>query len=250
MVRMTANEQRQITLRGNPVTYRLKISERSRRVRISVADGGVTLTLPRGFPLRDGEAFLLKNADWVLQQVEKHHKRAAKGSGPSLPADVILLHGVPTRVEVITEPQRKSRARVDESAGKLLVRIPVGAGSSVPVVLESHLRSLARQQIETVVTSEARRLGVRPKSLTIRDQRTRWGSCSSSGTLSFNWRLIMVPPTVMQYVVIHELTHMIVPNHSVQFWAQVARYYPSYKEARSWLRKNAPLLHPKILTEL
>jgi predicted metal-dependent hydrolase len=246
---MPVKEQRQITLLGKSVTYQLRISERSNRVRISVSEKGVSLVLPSGFPLRDGEGFLQKNADWVLQQIEKHEKHAAKNNRASLPADVILLRGTPTRVDVIEEQQRKLRARVDESSSKLLIRIPSGASASVPVVLESWLRELARQEIELVVTNQSRRMQVRPGALTIRDQRTRWGSCSNRGTLSFNWRLVMVPPTVMEYVVIHELAHLSVPNHSAQFWSLVAHYYPAFKEARSWLRKNASLLHPKMLTD-
>jgi predicted metal-dependent hydrolase len=138
---------------------------------------------------------------------------------------------------------------VDEEKGKLVLRIPTHAREIVPAALENHLRGLARQQIEETVSIQSMRMGLKPRSVTIRDQRTRWGSCSSTGTLSFNWRLIMVPPTVMEYVVIHELAHMAQPNHSPAFWAIVSRYYPSFKEARSWLRKNAALLHPSILTE-
>ena len=140
--------------------------------------------------------------------------------------------------------------RVDAANGKLTVRTPLGASGAVPAGLESYLRGLARQQIEETVNSEAQRMRVRPSSIIIRDQKTRWGSCSNRGTLSFNWRLIMVPPTVLEYVVIHELAHMIEPNHSADFWSVVAQYYPAYKEARSWLRRNASLLHPKMFTNL
>lgn len=247
---MIATEQRQITLRGRSIVYQLKVSDRSNRVRISVSEKGVALMLPRGFPLREGEAFLSKNADWVLQQIEKHEKRFARNSRVSLPADVILLRGLPTKIEIIEEPHRKLRSRVDETSGKLVIRIPVGTANTIPVVLESFLREKARQQIQEVVTVQARRMQVRPGALTIRDQRTRWGSCSSRGTLSFNWRLIMVPPTILEYVVIHELAHLSVPNHSPQFWALVARFYPAFKEARTWLRRNASLLHPKMLTDI
>ncbi len=247
---MTAAEQRHITLRGKTIAYQLKESNRSSRVRISVSDGGVALVIPTGFPPRQGEAFLQKNADWVLQQLEKHQKHAAKVQRNTLPPDVILLKGVPTQVVVIEEAQRKQRVRVDAANGKLTVRTPLGASGAVPAGLESYLRGLARQQIEETVNSEAQRMRVRPSSIIIRDQKTRWGSCSNRGTLSFNWRLIMVPPTVLEYVVIHELAHMIEPNHSADFWSVVAQYYPAYKEARSWLRRNASLLHPKMFTNL
>ncbi len=163
---------------------------------------------------------------------------------------MILLRGVPTRIVIVEEPQRKARMRVDEEKGNLVLRIPAGNRSVIPTGLENYLREMARDQIEACVAAQARRMGVRPKTIVIRDQRTRWGSCSSTGTLSFNWRLIMVPHTVMEYVVIHELAHMVHANHSTAYWAFVSQYYPAYKEARSWLRKNASLLHPQILTEL
>ncbi len=247
---MHSKEQRQITLQGKPILYLLAISTRSRRLRISVSDQGVSLILPAGLPVREGEAFLQKNADWVLKQVEKHEKIAAKNKRTTLPNNVILLRGTPTRVELVEEAERKLRARVQESAGRLIIRIPVGARKTVPAVAEAYLREQARQEILAVVTTQARRMRLTPKALSIRDQRTRWGSCSSRGTLSFNWRLIMVPPAIMEYVVIHELAHLVVPNHSTQFWSLVIQYFPEYKQARSWLRKNAPLLHPKMFTDL
>ncbi|MPN53172.1 hypothetical protein SDC9_200836 [bioreactor metagenome] len=105
-------------------------------------------------------------------------------------------------------------------------------------------------EIEQVTARLAQTMRVSFNSLTIRDQRTRWGSCSSKGTLSFNWRLVMTPPTILQYVVIHELAHLTVPNHSAEFWGRVAAFYPDYKKARLWLKKNASLLYPQGLTQL
>jgi Predicted metal-dependent hydrolase len=242
-------EQRTITLHGTPLTYSLSISTRARRLRISVSDAGVTLVLPAGLSARDGEAFLLKNGDWVLQQLERRQKQA-RNTRPPLPKDVLLLRGKPVRVEGIEEPGRLSRARVEERPDRLFVYLPVGKQSVLPQVLDRWLRELARAEIEKTVLRLSAVMRVSPKTVAIRDQRTRWGSCSSSGTLSFNWRLIMVPPTVMEYVVVHELAHMTVPNHSADFWRRVGQFYPSYKEARAWLRKNAPLLHPAILREI
>jgi predicted metal-dependent hydrolase len=244
---MTITEQRSITLRGKNVAYQLKESTRSTRVRITVSQNGVALVTPVGFPPRQAEAFLLRNADWVLQQLEKHQKLAAKTQRNTLPPDVILYEGAPTQVVVVEETQRKSRARVDAADGRLIVRVPAGASAAVPAGLEAYLRGIAKQKIEAEVVSQAQRMHVRPSSIIIRDQKTRWGSCSGRGTLSFNWRLIMVPPAILQYVVVHELAHMVEPNHSPDFWSVVARYFPACKEARSWLRRNAALLHPQIL---
>ena len=240
-------EQRSISLHGTPLTYSLSYSTRARRLRISVSDAGVTLVLPVGLSSRDGESFLLKNSAWVLEQLERRQQIQARSARPALPKDVLLLRGRPSRVEIIEEKDRVSRARIVEKTDHLFVYLPSGKNNAAAQILSHWLSELARQEIEAKVAEKAKLMHVSPKAITIRDQRTRWGSCSSRGTLSFNWRLIMAPPTVMEYVVVHELAHMTVPNHSADFWRLVEQYYPAYKEARSWLRKNAPLLHPLLL---
>lgn len=224
---------------GQSIPYRVRISARARRLRITVSTSGVTVTLPKGVPTREAERFLQQNADWVKQQLE----RTARQAKPSpLPADVILWHGEATQLQRIEEADRKSRIRVEASHGRLRCHLPAGSKISTRRAAEAWLRAESRAEIEQVVAEQARRMGARPKAISIRDQRTRWGSCSSSGNLSFNWRLVMTPPAVMQYVVIHELAHLFEPNHSKDFWALVARFYPDYKKARGWLRKNAAAL--------
>jgi predicted metal-dependent hydrolase len=109
------------------------------------------------------------------------------------------------------------------------------------------LKARARNEIESEVSRQAARLRLKPGSVSVRDQRTRWGSCSARGTLSFNWRLVMTPPEVLAYVVVHELAHLVHPNHSPDFWSYVGRAFPAYKTARTWLKKNAALLRPDDL---
>ena len=249
MFSMSTRELRQLLVSGTPLNYSLRYSQRSRRLRISISDDGVTLVLPVGYPEREGEKFLAGNMDWVMQQLERRQKLATKNAHSRLPKDIFLLRGSAVRVEIREEPGRISRARVEEKGDRVYLYLPAGKSSAAPVVLERWLRELARAEIEAGVAQQARRMRLSPKAVTIRDQKTRWGSCSSRGTLSFNWRLIMVPPTVMEYVIIHELAHMKEPNHSADFWQVVAAYYPAHKEARAWLRKNAALMHPAVLQE-
>jgi hypothetical protein len=99
-------------------------------------------------------------------------------------------------------------------------------------------RAAARRQIEALAQREAAAMGVSYARLAIRDQRTRWGSCSSRGTLSFNWRLVLAPPAVLDYVVVHELCHLRHPDHSTRFWGLVAERRPDYPAQRSWLRRH------------
>lgn len=246
---MTSAEKHPITLQGRQINYALKYSNRARRLRISVSDSGVSLILPEGFPRAKGEAFLQQNAAWVMEQLERRARRKL-AAAPTLPKDVVLFHGEPTRIEVVEEAQRKARARVDVGRGKLLIRVPPGGRERAYEALAAWLRETARAEIEQTAALQAERMRVRYNDLTIRDQRTRWGSCSSRGTLSFNWRLVMAPHTIMEYVVVHELSHLTVPNHSKEFWQRVALFYPEFKKARLWLKKNAPLLYPPGLTQL
>lgn len=113
--------------------------------------------------------------------------------------------------------------------------------------LEAIYRNAAREYFPKRVSHYAHMLGVTYGKMSIRDQKTRWGSCSSEGNLSFNWRLILAPPDVLDYVVIHELCHRKEMNHSKEFWALVESLMPHYKECRKWLKKNGRDLTPDIL---
>jgi predicted metal-dependent hydrolase len=109
-------------------------------------------------------------------------------------------------------------------------------------VNESQARASARALVSTLAREEAERIGVEYRRIRIGGQRTLWGSCSSRGTLSFNWRLVLAPPPVLDYVVVHELCHLRVPNHSRHFWALVERHRPHWRRQRTWLREHGPEL--------
>jgi hypothetical protein len=233
------------TLAGRSVPYRILISTRARRLRVTVADGQVSVTLPRGVPHGAAEKMLHEHADWVLKQLT----RAAqpRRQDKALPPDVILLRGAVVQVVVIEEPGRQSRLRVQERGERPVLRVPPGEGKGGRALAVPWLKARAREELGAAADQWAVRMGVRFKSVTIRDQKTRWGSCSSRGTLSFNWRLVMAPPAVQTYVVIHELAHLKQPNHSPAFWQVVRQHYPEYKQARAWLRQIAALLRPADL---
>lgn len=101
----------------------------------------------------------------------------------------------------------------------------------------------ARELLSQRVCSFARAFGLTYRKIRISSARTRWGACSTSGTLSFNWRLVMAPPQVVDYVVVHELAHLRQPNHSPAFWDEVAKMMPDYAHHRAWLKKNGSRLH-------
>lgn len=149
-------------------------------------------------------------------------------------ADVIPFRGRPHRVEVRLAPLRRSR--VVHADGTIWVLLAPAERRRPRDLLEAWLRQQARRVIVARVAQLARLHDFRYRRVFVRAQRTRWGSCSNRGNLSFNFRLIMVPPEVLDYVICHELAHLRVPDHSARFWREVERLCPDYRARRRWLR--------------
>jgi predicted metal-dependent hydrolase len=154
--------------------------------------------------------------------------------------------GEPAR---LTVPRWMSRAEVERLLAEKRLWLEEQRQRQVPqlgldrlAVSESEARIGAREVISALAEEEAERLGVAYRRIRIGDQRTLWGSCSSAGTLSFNWRLLLAPLEVLDYVVVHELCHLRVPNHSKSFWALVERSRPGWRKQRDWLRDRGPEL--------
>ena len=146
-------------------------------------------------------------------------------------------------------PERTSHAGVQRLLEEKRLWIEAQRQRQVPrlcldpsAVTESQARLTAREFVSTLAKEEAARIGVEYLRIRIGGQRTLWGSCSSRGTLSFNWRLVLAPPEVLDYVVVHELCHLRVPNHSRRFWALVERHRPHWHQQRKWLRDHGPEL--------
>ena len=154
--------------------------------------------------------------------------------------------GEPAR---LTVPQRTSRAEVERILTERRAWIEEQQRRQVPrlgleglAVSESEARIAARELVTALAEEEAERIGVAYQRIRIGGQRTLWGSCSARGTLSFNWRLVLAPLEVLDYVVVHELCHLRVPDHSRRFWALVERNRPNWPHQRDWLRRHGPEL--------
>ena len=132
----------------------------------------------------------------------------------------------------------QQRAWLEEQRRKQVPRL----GLARLRVSESEARTSARELVSALAEEEAERLGVSFRRIRIGDQRSLWGSCSAAGTLSFNWRLVLAPLEVLDYVVVHELCHLRVPNHSKTFWGLVEGSRPDWRKQRGWLREHGPEL--------
>jgi hypothetical protein len=249
-----------IDLPGGPVDAILRRSPRARRLRLTVdARRGLIVTVPGGRRTdprvlaaigpfaRDREAWIRRH----LAAVDRARDDAA-ARGPLADGTVIRFHGEAHRVRVVpAAPHRRtSVARVGADEGdELVVTLAARDAERLAAVLEAWLRARARLAIERAATRHAKELGVSPAAVTIRDQRTRWGSASRSGRLSFSWRLVLAPPEALETVVVHELAHLRVFGHGPAFWDLVATRVPDHRRWRRWLRDHSADLHAVLAEE-
>jgi predicted metal-dependent hydrolase len=150
-------------------------------------------------------------------------------------------------IPLVVKPAPARRVTVALVAGAIEIAVSptLDAEPRLTVIehaLEGWYRARAAEEITERIAAWSQETGWQPRAVLIRDQRRRWGSCSADGTLRFNWRLVMAPPSVIDYVVVHELAHLRVHNHSPAFWAEVARHIPDHKARRAALRQLGPSL--------
>ncbi len=223
------------------IPYRIRRSERARHARITVEPDKVEVVVPRRFPMRDVGPFVEEKRPWIertLRRFEAARERAGVRleDGGYVPYLGRLLE-LRVRVE-----RGRVRAHVKRHGGELYVAVGSEDPAAVRAALESWYRRRARTEISERLDAATRRAGARYTRLSIRGQRTRWASCSSTGAMSFNWRLLLAPAEVLDYVVEHEVAHLEVMGHSGRFWRLLGERCPRYREHERWLRRNGPAL--------
>ena len=212
----------------------LKRSPRARRIslRVSAIDGQVTLTVPPGVPDRVALDFAAQKADWLRRNVARFD-----AAQPVAPGGVLPVEGQPFQIT------RGDGRRIRIEDGQLIVP---GNPAQIGARLQAWLKTRARDRLSLASDHYATALGRSYTRLTLRDTRSRWGSCTSDGGLMYSWRLIMAPPEVLDYVAAHEVAHLAEMNHSPAFWAIVHRLYGDHRAARGWLRQNGAALHRHV----
>lgn len=222
--------------------YTIRRSQRARRARVTIGERGeAVVVLPSGAPDRAAAALVAQHAGWIERHREmvEHRVRLRAARQPLGDGRTLALEGVAHAVSIRRiSGQRRSLVKVDDGARTIMVGMAAADPRTPTEVLERWLRSLARRWLAERISELAAAVGVTPASIHVRDQRSRWGSASLSGTLSFNWRLVLCPRDVFDYVVVHELAHLRVRGHSPRFWALVEHHAPDAPAARRWLREH------------
>ena len=212
-----------------PIEVRLKRNPRAKRftLRLSRTDGKATLTLPTRASIKEATGFATGQEKWLRAQISRLPERTALIDGGRLPfrgaeLEIAAATGKSIRVE-------GSKIYVD--------------GNNSGARLQAFIKTEARNAIVPSVEKYARRINRPFNRITLRDTRSRWGSCSADGNLMFSWRLVMAPPEVLEYVAAHEVAHLAEMNHSSAFWNVVETLMPDYQNHRYWLRNHGAKLH-------
>jgi hypothetical protein len=213
------------------IVYKVRRSERARRVRVTVdAANGVEVVLPRRAGEREAAAAISELRPWIERRV-----RELDGVRAIVAARGNTLPYLGEMLRIVAEPER---TRAHRRGSELLVP----AGSEQTAAVERWYRRAAQREIKPRLDRACRVAGSSYSRLSIRGQRTRWASCSRDGAMSFNWRLLLAPEPVLEYVVWHEVCHLEILDHSPRFWALLGRRCPEYREHARWLRRHGATL--------
>lgn len=230
-----------VYINGEEIPYSLRKSPRARRVWLKIDPvGRLEVVVPSRMPLKGLDDIIRSKADWILKRVRQ--AECAAGRFPSVRFEdgglLPYLGGI-YRLDVLQDGAGPARAVL--KGGRIIARVPPpGRKPSVREAVVGWYRCEAAHHIASRVAELGDGLSV--QSVSIRDQKTRWGSCSSSGRLSFNWRLMMAPPEVVDYLVVHELTHLARQDHSKDFWRKVEARCPDYRKHEAWLKEAGRIL--------
>ena len=217
-----------LSIGSPPIDVRLRTNKQAKRLILRVSRDGPVLTLPKGVRIKTAQEFLSGHEDWLRERLDK-----------ALSAQVVGLGAVlPFEGRALTVRPGKGAARV--SGDDLLVG---GSAEMVPAKVAAFLKNHARTRLSDASDRYSRTLGRSYARITLRDPKSRWGSCSSTGNLMYSWRLAMAPPEVLEYVAAHEVAHLIEFNHSRFFWRLVDDLCPDYPYLRKWLKDNGQGLH-------
>jgi len=223
-------------LDDHAIPYEVHPSARARRVSLSIRSSReVRVIVPRRFEGEPVEPILREHGAWILRTLDRlrRHESALK-SGFELP-----MLGDPRRLRI--EQAEKSRGKVLVTAEEVVVWCPRGESDPRKLLTAWGVR-WAKKELPRRTAELAHLHRLEFRSVTIRNQKTRWGSCTRKGGISLNWRLILFPPDVADYLICHELAHLVHHNHSRRFWGEVDRMFPAWREAERWLKTKGRAL--------
>jgi predicted metal-dependent hydrolase len=218
----------------------IRSAKRKKTITVMVRNGQVRILAPAGTTEHEIRRVLESRRAWIEERLQQSQVSAQERENWT--DRTFLLYGKPTPVEYQRTSERFSCTYRDK---RFHITGPdvSPASDKIYAVLTQWYQQAAEVDFAHRLKNWSRELGVTYQSFRVKDQRTRWGSCSSTGNINLNWRLIQAPPEVIDYVVVHELCHLLEMNHSPRFWAHVAKALPTYKFSQQWLKRHGASLY-------
>lgn len=219
------------------VSYRVRRSSKAKNVNIKLSvENGLEVVVPSAYPMDKVEPLLKSRESWILEKLAVIKRRTEQKKAYSLEErKAVSFLGKPYRLVTVYQQGNPSVQIVDD---KLVVMLCQEHQDKIPIIIERWLRLQAKHVILQRLELAKQKLQIDYNQVFIKDQKTRWGSCSGQRNLNFNFRLVMAPLPVVDYLVAHELAHLVEMNHSKKFWDLVASICPDYKIHRQWLRDH------------
>jgi len=239
-------EKREASINGQTITYILKRSLRARHVRLEVRpQTGLSVIVPRSYNIGQLPRLLESKERWISSNLARFsHFQSLSADKELRSGDTIPYLG--RDLELVKRENHDGVGSITLEENTLAVSPVLFKNGILKLALEHWYRTEAAKLINERADKLSSQMGISYKRIIIRGQKTRWGSCSRKKNLSFNWKLIMAPEPVLDYVIIHEFTHLKEMNHSKRFWKLVAQYCPRWREYKKWLKQHEADLNARL----
>ena len=228
---------RTVDVGGRQLPLTIKPDARARRMTLRIEPGGraLKMTVPKGLRQSEIDDFLARHQGWLMTKLARFPRSNVLGEGR-----YVSLRGVAHRIERTGKARGLTESVMIDGEAVLLVG---GAEEHLGRRLRDFLKAEARKDLELAAKRHAATIGRKISAITLKDTKSRWGSCSHDGNLSFSWRIVMAPPYVIDYLAAHEVSHLAEMNHSPAFWSLCERLCAETLEAKHWLKRNGAMLH-------
>lgn len=228
---------RTVAVGGREVPLTVKTDKRATRLTLRIEPGGraLKMTIPPNLPFQEVDNFLHRNHDWLRKKFEKLPQDEELGDGSS-----VTIRG--EQYQIVRTGKLRGVTEAGEIGGRKVLFVG-GAPEHLQRRIRDFLKKEAKADLERLVTLHAEASGKRFQSISYKDTKSRWGSCTHDGRLNFSWRIVMAPPFVIDYLAAHEVAHLSEMNHGPKFWALCRKLCPATDEAKAWLKQNGSALH-------
>jgi predicted metal-dependent hydrolase len=229
------------SIEGDGFVAELRRTDRRKTASIKITEGKVVVIVPKSLSIKEINDLVVEKQNWIKQKLAIHKDTPKAISKKFVAGESFSYLG--KNYSLIIEPGPQSTCKIHQDNFIVSVNnLKVDSTSEIKQLL----RKWYQQQAEIILLEKTEKyaeiIDVRPSKITIKTFKSRWGSCSIHGNIQYNWKIIMAPECIINYLIVHELCHILHHNHSPLFWKTVAKYHPSFKESKAWLKTNANLL--------